>query len=63
MAALTSEQITRALEFQADFCELEVEDFQNPNFTQWYQAYQAYVMFGPEDEERGGQNPGHKPPI
>lgn len=62
MAALTSDQITRVLEFQSDFCALVVSDFQNPNFTQWYEDYEKYVKYGSQDS-RGADRPSHKPPT
>lgn len=62
MAALTTDQIDRIWEFQDDFCALVIADFENPNFTQWYELYEKYVKYGDEDS-RGADRPPHKPPT
>lgn len=63
MAALTTDQEARAVEFQSDICNLVHADFANSNFTQWWNDYNKYVTYGPADSVNGGQRPPHRPPI
>jgi len=63
MAALTSEQKPRAKEAQSDIACLVDADYDNINFTQWWNDYNKYVTYGPADSVNGGQRPPHRPPI
>lgn len=60
---MTTEQQARDAEFSADFCALTTEEKNRASYLDWLIAYYKYVRYGPEDEEKGGQNPGTKPPI
>lgn len=60
---MTPEQEVRNAEYKADFCVLTTEEMNRDSYLDWLIAYYKYVRYGPDDQEKGGQRPGSKPPI